>query len=276
MPNYSVVLRTSFSSLDDAIKLYKTARNQIVTPSIDDIPGIIGYASNYVFQENGHQRELNIAAHVINSGLYSSREIAEVIVLGGHQSRMPKNDRRDMIDVVDSLKPWIIGPAIASFEDIINSLDVTIRAEFLARRSPRSSRWGLGWFGPLIKYDMALRIAYAHYKSTGSAALMPNAVYLNQGAKTGAEKLLGIKVPAKMAAPAINPAFAVCGLSEEEIEDFLCVMHPFLTVGGVVSGQVTQVICAEYHWLINRRLVSKIKKNHSRARLDIMIINKLK
>lgn len=244
------------------------------SPSIDNIPGIISYSGNHVLQENGHQRELNIAAHVINSGLYSSREIAEVIVLGGHQSRMPISERRDMIDVVDALKPWIIRPTIASFNDIINRLNVTIKAEFLARRSPRSSRWGLGWFGPLIKYDMALRIAYAHYQLTGSTALMPNVVYLNQGAKTGAEKLLGTKVPAKMASPAINPAFAACGLSEEEIEDFLCVMHPFLILGGVAPGQVSQVVCGQYNWLINSRLASKIKRNHPRACLDILIINK--
>lgn len=270
MPNPSVILRTSFQNIDDAIKLYKMARHQSGTPSITDIPGIVAYAGFYIWQENSHQRELNIVAHVVNSGLYSDIEIAKAIALGGHQKRMPMNERRDMIDVVAFLKPWIINPALLNFQDIIDSLDVSICAEFAARRSPLTTRWGLGWFGPLLKYDMALRIAYAHFQATGSTAYLPTTVYLYQGAHTGAKNLLGINSPVKMTAAAIAPALAASGLSEDEVEDFLCVMHPFLTLGGVLPGQVAEVVSDRYHWLINRRLAGKIKRNHPIAGMDTL------
>lgn|GEM_PF-3077672 len=270
-----LILRTSLLDLNDAIQLYKMARNHTGTPPLVNRAGIIRCAGKQVWQENGHQRELNISAHVINSGLYTDREIAEVIVLGGHQTRMPINERRDMIDVMSVLKPWIIAPTVLTFQDIIDKLNVTIRAEFLARRTPRSPRWGLGWFGPLLKYDMALRIAYAHFQRTGSATLLPTEVFLTQGAKTGAENLMGIKTPSKMVAAAINPIFATCGLREEEIEDFLCVMHSFLYMGSVLPGQVAEVVCGKYNWLINNRLAIKIKRNHPIARLNILIINNI-
>ena len=275
MASTAIILRTSFQNIDDAIKLYKMARHQSGTPSITDIPGIVASAGNYAWQENSHQRELNIAAHVVNSGLYTDREIAEVIVLGGHQKHMPQNERRDMIDVVAFLKPWIINPALVCFQDIIDSLDVTIRTEFAARQSTRTTRWGLGWFGPLLKYDMALRIAYAHFQASGSTAYFPTEVYLYQGAKTGAKNLLGINPPAKTTAAAINPALATSGLSDEEIEDFLCVMHSFLSLGGVIPGQVAEVVCDRFGWLINRRLAGKIKRNHPIARMDALYIKKV-
>ena len=102
-------------NIDDAIKLYKMARHQSGTPSITDIPGIVAYAGFYIWQENSHQRELNIVAHVVNSGLYSDIEIAKVIALGGHQKRMPMNERRDMIDVVALCIPSSL--SVACFRD---------------------------------------------------------------------------------------------------------------------------------------------------------------
>ena len=274
MPNLSVIFTVGFRNLDDAIDLYKMARHQAGTPPITNIPGILGVANTQVWQENGHQRELNIVAHVVNSGLYTNKEIAEVIILGGHQRHMPKNVRRDMIDVVAYLMPWVIAPSITCFQDLINDLDTRIRSQFLARRTPRSRRWKLGRFGLLLKYDMALRIAYAYYQDTGLTTFMPTNVYLNQGARTGAKNLLGCNPPQKMAAAAINPAFSGSGLSDDEIEDFLCVMHPFLSVGGVLPGQVAKVVCGKHQWLINRSLIAKIKRNHPIACMDLLFITK--
>lgn len=269
MSNYSIVLRTCFRNINDAIKLYMDARHQNGTPFITNISGIRACSGSYIIQENGHQRELNIVAHVVNSGLYSNKEIAEVVVLGDHQKRMPNNFRPIILRIVALYKPWIVSQSISCFQDIIDYIKWTIEPAVAAKCNRRSIK---KWFGPLLKYDMALRIAYAHSQATNSTQLLPTDVYLYQGAQIGADKLLGNKPPEKMPASAIHPALANSGLNDEEIEDFLCVMHPFLALNGIKNGEIAEVITEECKWEYNNILVRKIKRNYPVAQMDILKI----
>lgn len=71
--------------------------------------------------------------------------------------------------------------------------------------------------GPLTVYDAAFRIgAYLN--------VYPDKVYLHAGTRTGAEKLLGMKIKARfLEIEDFPPAFANSGLLASEIEDILCI-----------------------------------------------------
>lgn len=150
----------------------------------------------------------------LNESAYCDEVMAEVLLIGNHQSRLNdiKSWRADVCHAIHKLaeaKPWT--NSYVNFDDIHNDVQRLF--------------YGCKYIGGLAIYDVALRLA-ARFNDN---EMMPKKVYLNAGPLKAAKELLGIHKIKSLGHIVDKNEFPqeFQKLRCDQIEELLCVMERY-------------------------------------------------
>lgn len=172
--------------------------------------------SDYFKNYNGLQQEMDgVKNSLIDAanglGSQTGDEVWKKIVRGGHQRRMTKEVEKKMITILKG--QFLLSFQYQDFEDIYANVERLIG--------------NVKGVGRLTLYDVSRRIGHVLVPS-----IYPKKyVYLSQGAKVGADKLLGRPVQYREPTTVFAKFFGT--LDSIYIEDILCIYKDYFVKGGI-------------------------------------------
>ncbi len=194
------------STFEDAIKLY----NQV-------------YAS-------GLKKELDHYRQLSKMPIKNAEEIATKLLTGSHQRYLnftqAKAFKDEAVQKLAKAKLW--DKTFSDFESLYDAVCDTIK--------------DIPYIKDLVKYDVTKRLGVMFTPEIAPKDF----VYIQNGAKIGAEKLLGVslKDEKRIHKSRLEPLFS--NLSAVDIENILCIMKDYFGLEAVCIQQGDKVVLCDY------------------------------